>query len=130
LQVAELADDFLLPLNLAWIYSFKLLNLILFFELILDKTTPSVQHFTQSVVQPLGHLQFSLPRQRGCLGIGLVGIVPDVMRDEPLHVADGAFRKELFFGFAQFANESLYVLNENVISSNHDLLLLWLLHFF
>ena len=130
MQVAELADDFLLPLNLAWIYSFKLLNLILFFELILDKTTPPVQHFTQSVVQPLGHLQFSLPRQRGCLGIGLVGIVPDVMRDEPLHVADGAFREELFLSLAQLTNEALHIFDENVISSNHDLLLLRLLQLF
>lgn len=58
-----------------------------------------MQHFAQSVVQPLGHHEFSLPRLEGSLGIGLVSIVPDVVRDESLNVADAAFGYSLFLNF-------------------------------
>ena len=88
-----------------------------------------MQHFAESVVQPLGDLQFSFARLKGCLGIGLVRVIPNVVSNESLHVADGAFGEGLFLGFAQLPNEALYIFDKNVISSDHDLLLLRLLHF-
>jgi len=59
----------------------------------------------------------------------LVGVIPHIVSYESLHVADGAFGQGLFLSLAQLPNEALYVFDKNIISSDHDLLLLRLLHF-
>lgn len=88
-----------------------------------------MEHFTESVVEPLGDLQFSLARLKGCLGVGLVSVIPDVVSNESLDIADGTFGEGFFCGFTQLPNEALYIFDKNVISSNHNLLLLRLLRF-
>jgi len=51
------------------------------------------------------------------------------MGNESLDVADGAFGQDFFLSFAQLANQTLNILDENVISSNHNFLLFRLLQF-
>lgn len=93
LQVGKLFDDLFFARNLRRIDCFKLLDLVLFFKLVLNQSSTAVEHLVQAVLKARCHV-LPLHLTTGLrITFWLVGIIPDIVCYEALDAPYSSLRQ-------------------------------------
>lgn len=108
-----------------WVLNLKKMRLLLLFKVVLNQATSPVRHFFEAMGKSFAHCSLI-----GCLTgrlirVHQVWLLPDVVRHELLHAAEfGRTDHNFLVERLQDFDQSVDILDQNVVSRDHDLRLL------
>ena len=108
----------LLPADLVGVFCFKRCQAFFFLIHVFDKASSSVHHFIKSILHPLFNSLFLTS-----LWIQFIRLMPHIMCNKLLHPVNKTSLNLIFpLKIVQRINHSINILNQNIISRNHNFL--------